>query len=125
MPETGSSARSRIRAYFASATPQGRKALRAVRAVVRASAPSAEESFSYRIPGFRFRGRPLVWYAAFSSHCSLYPITDNIRKAHRAALRGYHTSKGTVRFPLDKPIPTALVRRLVRARMKEVLAKRS
>ena len=125
MPETRSSPRSQIRAYFAAATPQGRKALRAVRAVVRATAPSAEESFSYRIPGFRLHGRPLVWYAAFSNHCSLYPITDNIRKAHRAALHGYQTSKGTVRFPLDQPIPVSLVRRLVRARMKDVLAKSS
>jgi len=125
MPERTTSARAQIRAYFASATPQGRKALRAIRAVVRASAPSAEEGFSYRIPGFRLKGHALIWYAAFSNHCSLYPITDNIRKAHRAALRGYHTSKGTVRFPLDKPIPITLVRRLVRARMKEVLAKRS
>jgi uncharacterized protein YdhG (YjbR/CyaY superfamily) len=60
-----------------------------------------------------------VWYAAFAKHCILYPITSRIRRRHAAALAGYETSTGAVRFPLDAPVPVAIVRKLVKARIAE------
>jgi uncharacterized protein YdhG (YjbR/CyaY superfamily) len=107
-------------AYFASLPPAVRRRMKEVRAIVRELAPDATEVFSYGIPGFKHGGKPLVWYAAFTHHTSLYPMTAAIRQAHAAALKGYTMSTGTVQFPLDTALPTALVRRLVKARLAEL-----
>jgi len=113
-------AKEQVRRYFAAQPPASRKALKRIRDIIRGAAPGAVEGFSYRMPGFRLDGRPLVWYAAFTHHCSLYPITGDIRRAHATALKGYETATGTVRFPLARAIPAALVRRLVKARIAEL-----
>lgn len=110
----------RRRRYFALQPAPVRKRLKEVRDIVRAIAPDAVDVFSYGVPGFKLDGKPLVWYAAFAHHIGLYPMTSAIRRAHAAVLKGYKTSTGTVQCPLDQPLPTALVKRLVKARLAEV-----
>jgi uncharacterized protein YdhG (YjbR/CyaY superfamily) len=95
-----------------------------IRRIVRAVAPDAEESFSYRMPGFRLHDRVFLYYAAFAAHCSMYPMGAKIQRAHAAALKGYKTSTGTIQFPLDRSLPSALVKRLVQARAAEVTRQR-
>jgi len=96
-----------------------RAALRKIRAIIRATAPRAVEHFSYGIPGFRLNERPLVWYAAFKQHVSLYPVTASIKRALAGAIDGYQTSTGTLRLPLDEPLPVTLIKKIVTVRARE------
>jgi uncharacterized protein YdhG (YjbR/CyaY superfamily) len=72
------------------------------------------------MPAFRLDGRPLVCFAAATNHCSFYPMSPAVIRAHAAALKGYETSKGTIRFQAERPLPAALVRKIVKARIAEL-----
>lgn len=104
--------------YLAALPADKRNALEQLRRTIRAAAPGAEECISYSLPAFRQNG-PLVGYGATSKHCAFYLMSGSTVEAHRDALAGYDTSKGTIRFAPDQPLPDALVHTLVQARIAE------
>jgi uncharacterized protein YdhG (YjbR/CyaY superfamily) len=109
--------------YLAGVPEPARSTCNKMRAAIRSAAPpEATETISYRIPAFRYKG-VLVWFAAFSNHCSLFP-TASVIDAFKNELKGFSTSKGTIHFPADKPLPTALVRKLVKARVSQIESKK-
>ncbi len=102
--------------YLAGVPEPARTTLNKIRAAIRSEVPpEATETISYRIPAFKYNGI-LVWYAAFSDHCSLFP-TASVVEAFKNELKDFSLSKGTIHFPTDKPLPAALVRKLVKARV--------
>jgi uncharacterized protein YdhG (YjbR/CyaY superfamily) len=104
--------------YLAALNDDQRAALEKLRKTIRAAAPKAEECISYQLPAFRLNGM-LVAFGATGSHCAFYPMSASTVEAHKNELEGYETSKGTIRFRPDKPLPAALVRKLVKARIVE------
>jgi uncharacterized protein YdhG (YjbR/CyaY superfamily) len=102
--------------YFDRLSEPALSALHKIRAAIRSVVPpEATEIISYKIPAFKHK-KVLVWYAAFSNHCSLFP-TAAVIEAFKDELKGFSTSKGTIHFPLDKPMPIALIKKLVKARV--------
>jgi uncharacterized protein YdhG (YjbR/CyaY superfamily) len=107
--------------YIAGFQPEIQKILQKIRMTVKKAAPDAEEAIKYQIPTFTLKGN-LIHFAAFKNHIGLYPAPRAIEK-FKKELSAYEGAKGTVRFPLDKPIPYDLITRIVKFRVKTTLAK--
>ena len=107
-----------VDAYLASVPADARAALLKLRKTIRAAAPKAAEVISYQVPTFKHKGG-LVAYAAFPDHCSFFVMSTEVMRAHAAELESYPVGKGSIRFPADKPLPAALVKKLVKARIAE------
>jgi uncharacterized protein YdhG (YjbR/CyaY superfamily) len=105
-----------VDAYISAAPKEVRDKLRKLRATIRKTAPDAEERISYGMPYYGYKGR-LAYFAAFKKHIGLYVPTPVIEE-HKRRLKDYGTARATVRFPIDKPLPVALVKMLIKARMK-------
>ena len=105
--------------YLAALPEAPRAALEKLRTTIRAAAPQATETISYGMPAFKLRGRFLVWYAAFTDHCSLFPASARVLEAQGEELKSYFSGKGTIRFTTDKPLPSALVKKIVKTRIEE------
>jgi uncharacterized protein YdhG (YjbR/CyaY superfamily) len=110
--------------YLAPLSNEKRTALEKLRRAIQSAAPGAEECISYQIPAFRLGGRLLVAFGAAAKHCAFYPGAYPV-KAHRDELKAYETSKGTIRFQADNPLPARLVRKLVETRIAEHAARNS
>lgn len=105
--------------YLAQAKPRQRAVLEKLRQTIHAAAPGAVEYIGYGLAGFKFNGRPLVYFGAWENHCALYAASPAIQKKFQKELQGFEQSKGTIRFTPEKPLPTALVKALVKARITE------
>jgi len=101
--------------YLATVSPDKRAALNKLRRTIRAAFPRAEECISYQMPAFRLDGRVVAWFGAGANHCAFYP--GGVVDAFKTELIDYETSRGTIRFQPDHPLPAALVRKLIKARI--------
>jgi len=109
--------------YLAHVPEPARSTLSKVRAAIRSAAPAeATETISYGIPAFKHK-KVLVWFAAFSNHCSLFP-TAAVIDEFKDELKGFLTSKGTIQFPTNKPLPAALIRKMVKVRLAQIEGKK-
>jgi len=111
-----------VEEYLARLTDPARDMLSKIRDAIRSAAPpEATETISYKMPAFKYNG-VLVWYAAFSNHCSLFP-TAAVMDKFKVELKSFATSKGTIQFPLDKPLPIALIKKIVKERVRQIESK--
>ena len=113
-----------VDAYIAGFPRPAQRVLTRLRAIIRKAVPGSEETISYGIPTFKKNGRYVLYFAGWKEHYSLYPSTDRLAAAFKEELAPYELSgKGTIRFPMDEPIPAALIAGIAKFRAKEVLAR--
>jgi len=115
----------KVEAYLDAVPEPARSTLQSVRTAIRAAAPAdAVEGFSYSVPAFKLKNGSVAGYAACSGFCSYYPMSGRVITGLSKELKDYATSKGAIRFPIDKPLSDALVRKLVEARLADMERKR-
>jgi uncharacterized protein YdhG (YjbR/CyaY superfamily) len=112
-----------VAAYFKKLPPEQREPLKRLRDTIATAAPEAEEGITYSMPGFLLGGKGLVAYAAFEDHYSFFPMSGRAIDAHRRKLGSRVTGKGTIRFEYGRRLPTTLVKRVVRTRLTEAMAR--
>jgi uncharacterized protein YdhG (YjbR/CyaY superfamily) len=110
--------------YLYALPEEQRTAMEKLRKTIKAAAPEATETIAYQMPAFKDRGRFLASYAAFKDHCSLFPASGAVRDALGDELKPYLSGKGTIRFQASKPLPTTLVKKIVKIRLQETAAPR-
>lgn len=106
--------------YLAITPEPARSTLIRMRAAIHAALPEAAEAITYQMPTFKYRGHSIVAIAAFKKHCSLFPMSGAVIEKFKKDLVRFHTSKGTLQFPPDKPLPAGLAKKLIKARMAEI-----
>ena len=106
--------------YIASQPEAVQGALKRVRSTIGKALPGAEEMISYKIPTYKLHGRPVLYFAGWSQHYSLYPSTDHLVAAFKEELAPYKVNKGTIRFPLSRTVPVKLIEGIAKFRAKEV-----
>src|SRR5258705_3797548 len=109
--------------YIASQPEAGQVALKRVRSTIRKALPGAEEVISYQIPTYKLNGRPVLYFAAWKEHYSLYPSTAQVVATFKDDLAPYEVSKGTIRFPLSRPVPAKSIEGIAKVRANEVAAR--
>jgi uncharacterized protein YdhG (YjbR/CyaY superfamily) len=107
--------------YIASQPEAVQGVLKRVRSIIRKAVPGVEEMISYKIPAYKLHGGPVLYFAGWRQHYSLYPATDRVVAAFKNELAPYEVSKGTIRFPLSEPVPVKLIERIAKFRAKEVV----
>jgi len=109
-----------VEEYLAALPKDARATLEKIRQAIMAAAPTATEKIGYGMPGFSYEGRYLVYYAGFKNHCSFFPASTGVMEEFSNDLESYDVAKGTIRFPIGKPLPGTLVKKLVKARIREI-----
>ena len=109
--------------YISLQPDAAKEMLEAMRQIINAVVPDAEETISYGMPAFKYHGKMLVYFAGFKKHCSLFPANSSLIDAMEDELKTYRTSKGTIQFELGKRLPIALIKKIVKARAKQNLEK--
>jgi uncharacterized protein YdhG (YjbR/CyaY superfamily) len=109
-----------VDAFIRASPKEAQPKLREMRAIVRALAPEAEEVISYRMPTYKLKGRPFVAFAGFKNHIGFYPMSGSFLDRYKSQLKDYVKSTGAVRFPISEPLPVALIKRMIRDRMKSL-----
>jgi uncharacterized protein YdhG (YjbR/CyaY superfamily) len=112
----------RVDAYLATLSADQRETLQRLRAQVARMVPDAEETISYGMPAFKLNKQFLVSFAGWKNHCSIYPLTDTVAKAHEAELQGYGRTKGSLHFTREQPLPEVVLEDLLRERVASVEA---